>query len=286
MHINRIVVLGHEIGYSPANERYIISHFCKHWRQQGMEVKILKGIKEDVEADIILNHIDLTVTPEKYIRFMEKFKHKINFNVQNISKKLYSKNLLMKNTAYNGKVFLKTDANCGGEIDFFTKQIEKHGQPIFSRSRQNKWDSKLFMRSYNYRLYESIDAVPDGVWENKNLIVEKFIPEIIEDDIYQVRYWYFLGDREVNVGVQSDKPVVKGPNITKRYFIEHIPDELRVYRDRFGFDYGRFDYSIVDGQVNLFDMNRTPTIGKSMIGLFGDRFPSELADGLDSAIRS
>ena len=247
---------------------------------------ILKGIKDNANADIIINHVDLTVTPDKYLHFMEKFKYKINFNVQNISKRLFSNNLLKSGDNYDGKVFLKTDANCGGEIDFFIKQIEKHGQPVFNRTTQRKWGSKSFMHSYNYRLYENIDAVPAGAWENENLIVEKFIPEVIENNIYQVRYWYFLGDKELNIGVQSDKPVVKGPNITKRYFIDNIPDELRVYRSRFGFDYGRFDYSIVNGEVNLFDMNRTPTIGKSMLELLGDRFPMDLADGLSSIVKT
>jgi hypothetical protein len=29
-------------------------------------------------------------------------------------------------------------------------------------------------------------------------------------------------------------------------------------RARLGFDYGKFDYGIVDGQVVLYDVNRTP----------------------------
>ncbi|HKK15500.1 MAG TPA: hypothetical protein VJ981_02260 [Gammaproteobacteria bacterium] len=284
MHINSIAILGHEFGYSPANQRYIISHLCRYWLQKGIDVKILKGIKRDVDADIILNHIDTTVTPDKYIDFMKKYKYRINSNVRNISKKLYSNNMLTQGDAYKGKVFLKTDANCGGEIDYFIRQVEKHGKPAINRTRQRNWSSKLFMNSYNYRLYENIDAVPEDAWKNDKLIVEKFLPEIVENNNYQVRYWYFFGNKEFNIGVQSDKPVVKGPNITKRYFIDHIPDELRDYRSRFGFDYGRFDYSIVDGEVNLFDMNRTPTIGKSMQELLGERFPAELADGLTSII--
>jgi len=278
--------LGYELGFSPDDDRYIMSHFRKYWLQQGIDVKILKGIKHDIEADIVLNHVDLTVTPDEYIKFMEKFKYRINFKVQNISKKLYSNNMLSKEDNYNGKVFLKTDANCGGKIDFFIRQIEKYGRPVFNRNKQSNWGSKLFMDSYNYRLYESIDEVPADAWNNENLLVERFLPEIVDNNHYQVRYWYFMGDREINIGVQSDKPVVKGPNIKKRFFIEHVPEELREYRSRFGFEYGRFDYSIVDGKVNIFDMNRTPTIGNSMQELFGSRYPAELADGLQSIVNN
>ena len=286
MNIKSIAILGYDMGMPPTDDRYIMSHFRKYWLQQGIDVKVLRGIKENIDADIVLNHVDLTVTPDDYIKYMEKFRYKVNINVRNISKKLYSQNLLTKNDNYDGKVFLKTAANCGGKFDFFIRQAEKHGKPLFNRDRQRNWGTKSFMDSYNYTLFNHIDEVPPDVWDNDNLIVEKFVPEIAENNIYQVRYWFFFGDREINIGVQSDKPVIKGPNITNRFYIEYVPDELREYRSKYGFEYGRFDYSIVDGQFNLFDMNRTPTIGKNMQALFGDRYPSELADGIQAVVES
>ena len=39
---------------------------------------------------------------------------------------------------------------------------------------------------------------------------------------------------------------------------ETIPRELRSIREEMGFDYGKFDYGIVDGEVVLYDVNRTP----------------------------
>ena len=37
-----------------------------------------------------------------------------------------------------------------------------------------------------------------------------------------------------------------------------VPEELRKIRAQLGFDYGKFDYGIVDGEVILYDVNRTP----------------------------
>ena len=58
-----------------------------------------------------------------------------------------------------------------------------------------------------------------------------------------------------------------------------MPDELRNIRRDLGFDYGKFDYAIVNDRVVLYDVNRTPALG----GLRKERFlPSIrlLAEGI------
>ena len=40
-----------------------------------------------------------------------------------------------------------------------------------------------------------------------------------------------------------------------------VPDELRQMRRDLAFDYGKFDYAIVNGRVILYDTNRTPVMG-------------------------
>lgn len=39
---------------------------------------------------------------------------------------------------------------------------------------------------------------------------------------------------------------------------EHRPCPARRIRGELGFDYGKFDYGVVDGEVALYDVNRTP----------------------------
>ena len=39
---------------------------------------------------------------------------------------------------------------------------------------------------------------------------------------------------------------------------EPVPEELRQTRRQLGFDYGKFDYGVVNGEVVLYDANRTP----------------------------
>lgn len=56
---------------------------------------------------------------------------------------------------------------------------------------------------------------------------------------------------------RSPDPVVKFRGVMERTD-DPVPDELRRVRARMGFDYGKFDYGIVDGEVVLYDVNRTP----------------------------
>lgn len=49
-------------------------------------------------------------------------------------------------------------------------------------------------------------------------------------------------------------------NIIRREAVAEVPDDLRRLRQELGFDFGKFDYAIVDGRVVLYDANRTPAL--------------------------
>ena len=51
-------------------------------------------------------------------------------------------------------------------------------------------------------------------------------------------------------------------------------------RQRLGIDYGRFDYSIVDGKAIVYDINTTPSAGEDQLKLIGSRLRG-LADGIN-----
>jgi hypothetical protein len=119
------------------------------------------------------------------------------------------------------------------------------------------------LNSDDYRVYAETHLVPSGVWHNPNLIVERFLAERDGSD-YCCRHWLFFGRQEVHKRTLSPRPVVKiGAAREDRLssierIADPIPKELRTIRERMGFDYGKFDYGIVDGKVLLYDVNRTP----------------------------
>ena len=60
--------------------------------------------------------------------------------------------------------------------------------------------------------------------------------------------------------IRSRHPVVKVANIYRHEYLHEVPDSLRETRRALGFDFGKFDYVMVDGQAILLDANKTPTI--------------------------
>ena len=65
------------------------------------------------------------------------------------------------------------------------------------------------MKSGAYPIFPSLHDVPRGVFKNKRLVVEKFLPER-DGSAYCLRYCYFFGDRAVNMLMRSNDRVVKG----------------------------------------------------------------------------
>jgi hypothetical protein len=61
--------------------------------------------------------------------------------------------------------------------------------------------------------------------------------------------------------------------------VNDIPDDLRRWRRELGFDFGKFDYAIVEGKTVLYDANRTPTAGGIDPELIRERVAT-LATGL------
>jgi hypothetical protein len=113
---------------------------------------------------------------------------------------------------------------------------------------------------FHYPIFDSIDAVPDAVWDDEEFVVERFLPER-RDGRYWVRTWLFFGDRDQHATFFSDHPIVKGGNIRGYEPLGDVPQELRRIRRNLRFDFGKFDYTMVDGRPILFDANRTPTMG-------------------------
>jgi hypothetical protein len=63
-----------------------------------------------------------------------------------------------------------------------------------------------------------------------------------------------------------------------------VPEALRAERARLGFDYGKFDFVVVDGEAVLLDANRTPSAPPPSAAM--DRSNAHLAGGLDAWLES
>jgi len=241
---------------------YFLRHFVEFWREDGLGVSVWPGAGPHMEADLAILHTDSTVVPPECLACARRYPVVINGRVTDISKRRISTNLVGRRDGYPGPVIVKTHWNYGGEKEF-ELAAQKPGLRQYAHRLRDRlpWSFRSRLSSTSYPIFESARQVPWAVWHNPDLVVERFLPER-RGDWYCLRTWVFLGDRETNSISYSKQPIIKSSNVVRRETVPEVPDELRRMRRDLGFDFGKFDYAIVDGQVVLYDANRTPTLGK------------------------
>ena len=242
-----IVILEHQMqrGF---NQPYMVYLLAEHWTARGHKVLRHFGTDTPPAADIAIANIDLTVIPDAYVALYSRYPRVINAAVVDISKRAYSTQQIVRGDPWPGPVIVKTNANFGGRID---ARLRRRALAAGVTP-----DIPPQVTMTDYAVLQSIDAVPADVWSNDALIVEKFLPEQ-DPDGYYMRVWVFLGERERSMRMRAQVPVIKSHHITNREYVE-VPAAIRAWRQRLGFDYGKFDYVVRDGEAILIDANRTP----------------------------
>jgi hypothetical protein len=289
----RIGILVHKDDVAFIYFKYLIKLVIKEWKGLGFAVVIIRGTDRFVPADVVISHIDLTVVPNEYKEFLAQYPVVINGNVPDISKTKISSNLVGKDDPYAGPVIVKTDRNSGGFSE--TRMIGgRHllraaaarltvlGRPagFFRQPQALAWADVTQLKSGEYPVFSSLQEVPPAVFENKHLVIEKFLPEV-RDDRYHIRYYHFLGDKDIAQMYQSKSMVVKASTAIAQKTVP-TPPELPEFRKRLGLDYGKIDYVVRDGNVILLDVNPTPALPARDISV--QQIAKHLADGFVSKL--
>lgn len=286
----RIAVLFHQRDRDRVLSCYVIYHFAKFWREAGYEVIFLFGTREKVPADLIFVHVDLSVVPDEYLEFAAQYPVVVNGRIKDIRKSTFSQNILGPQDPWDGQVIVKTDLNSAGRPERLLREpawLSKHptayrGVRLLDRLSGRK---PLFERSRDYKLYGHLWEVPRGYLRDPRLIVERFTPEI-ENGLYHVRIFQFLGDRWTCTRITSPEPVVNGSTTVGIHVVEPH-DEIFVWRNRLSIDYGKLDYVVSGGRVVLLDVNKTT----GSLSALHDRPEFEVmrryrSGGIDSFFRS
>lgn len=259
--MNCILILCHR--YQRCAPKLLIHALSAAWSKMGLMVSFVYGTDDRPGADLLIPQIDLTHTPKEYIDYCRAFPNVINRDVTDISKRRISSNLLCGDEDYQGPVIVKTDNNASGFPEDSMSKIEN---PLFWRvarkvlplaehlfGRQMAW-----RRTLNpYLTYNNLSEVPAGVFQNRGMVVERFLPER-EGKRYFMRHYICLGDRVRSVRVAGFTPFLK------RSACEPVdegltpPDEVVALRRRLGLDYGKIDYLMNEGRVVILDVNPTP----------------------------
>lgn len=200
------------------------------------------------QGDIGIMHVDCTVIPQEYIDYGKQFPVCLNGRVQDISKRAVSTAILQRGAPWQGKVLIKSNLNYHGIPELhLNKAALDAGLPLLFPHARRAVD--------DYPVLASINDVPERVWNDPNLAVEKFIPEI-DPNGYAVRVYTFFGDAERCTRYVADKHVVKAGNHTRKT-LEEVPEGIRAIRNRLGFDFGKFEFVMHGNEVFLLDANKT-----------------------------
>lgn len=264
---------------------YVLNALIDCWKGQGITAEIFRGpVDSPPRADLAISHIDMTAVADEYACMFSHYPLVINRAVLDISKTTFSRQIIDRDDPWQGPVIVKSNRNFGGMRELLERRLS--GDASAAMDIQRPWRKVDVLPAYP--VFEVSDHVPPGVWRNPNLVVEKFRPEPHENGEYALRQWIFLGDRGVCYQSFANEPIVKGKNTLRRIVLADtdVPQSLHECRQRLGFDYGKFDFGIVDGEPVLYDVNRTPGLPRS--GTQSEKvtqhYPS-LASGLNYFLR-
>ena len=274
--------------------RFRVAHLARRWEKMGFAVRVTRSLGELRDADLVVPQIDRSVLPRKVRKVLAEHPRVVNRRVSEIRRTSFSENLVSGEDAYEGPVLVKTNANCGGiperkaarrlplprRVAFGAGAFLRAARrTVRARSLSPLARTELLMPR-RYPVYPKPAAVPPEVFRNPSLVVEKFLPERDGAD-YVLRSYAFFGPDGFAVRSKGPHRIVKGASGHAPEFVEPHPDVVAV-RERLGFDYGKFDYTVHDGEAVVFDVNWTPTFGR----VFPEDMRESMADRLARGIRA
>lgn len=273
----KIAVLFHERAREADIGGYIVDHLAGFWREDGHEVVYLFGTKTATPADVILVHVDLSVVPDEYLRFAAQYPIALNHRVRDIRKSATSTNLVRPGDGWEGPVIVKSDLNFGGNPERTVQQTKL--QRVLTRLVARVRPSPLANRE-KYALFEHAGEVPSKWFAKEGIVVERFLPEL-ENGLYHLRMYQFLGDRWTCTRIASEQPVIRA-NVSVGVEQVELPPEVPAWREQLGIDYGKLDFVVHDGEVVLLDVNKTTGASRHMADEALRRMRRHFAEGLYS----
>ncbi len=242
--------------------RFAVWHLAEVWRKENIEVVFLFGTGRHAAADLAILHVDLSVVPQAYTDFAGRYPLVLNGKITDIRKSSFSRLKVDLDDGCAGPVIVKSDLNYAGQPErrLLGTALSRLAFRISCRMLHSRSSRKRpyprFHSPLGYRILESFRSIPRSWLDRRDILVEKFVPEM-QEGLFCQRTYHFLGGRGFCVLRKSRHPIINASNAMSRSQVEAHP-EIVALAGRRGFDYGKFDYVLHDGEPILLDANKTP----------------------------
>ncbi|MEM9373546.1 MAG: hypothetical protein AAGA55_07865 [Planctomycetota bacterium] len=247
---------------------YAIDQYALRWRKAGHRVRYHVGPDCVPASDVLIVHVDRTRVPESYHPLIQQHPCVINGRILDSSRRRFSELLLSQDSSYDGPVIVKTNANFGA--------IPEYGDSKATRG----WSSVKSLPPTAYPIFPSRRDVPEEIWGNPHLVVERFVGDR-RDELFRLNYYVFFGTREYGGQLSSRSPIVKFGNAIDDTEYEP-PAKVKSVRKKLGVDFGRIDYVLDEGVPRVIDVNKTEGGGQACFDY--PEFMDMMAAGLDDFI--
>lgn len=248
------------LGIAGRSRASMVALLAEEWRRAGYRVSI--ATNSHLGADIGIINFDKTRVELSELPANPKGRPLLNASFLDISKRRISRYLLEREDKFQGPVIVKTNLNYSGLPEWILSQP---GTLARMQRRVAQWIGGT-IQGGDYPIYTRADQVPDWVWRDRSLVVERLLCER-DGDLYVLRMWVFFGSGEYVLKFFSRQPVVKFADVVRMEFsADPVPEQLRAMRRELQADFGKFDFTIIDGVPHLLDANKSPVLTHALRG--------------------
>ena len=243
---------------------YTLKHLLPGLAKAGLSYRICDRFDPSGRAQTAFIHVDLTDLPPPFVCIHEAYPRCVNGRARTISRLLYSRLRLERDADHAGPVIVKTVLNHRGIPE---RQYEVSGSP----GSRLSWDvRRLLIPRYKakvcprYEVFSSLAEVPEEVWSDRRLIVEKFAPGRIELPVIKNRYEFFF-NIELNTRSTFNSLLCDPSTIESFDVINDVPASVMDVRRSLHLDSGAIDYFMVGGEALVIDANKTVTLTEEWV---------------------
>ena len=229
---------------------YILHQVVARMVRQGVSVRLLDRLNAPCEASTAFVHVDLTTVPAPFTWVSGFYARCLNGRSISIARDRYSMARLSPGDNFSGPVIVKTLLNHRGLPEFIHVAAERRvgGELHALRDRVCP----------KYQIFASIEDIPDAIWSDSGLIVERFVPGTLDLPIIKYRHEFML-DIELNTRAEFNDLLCVPDSLIRLDFTEEAPQAVYDVRRRLKLDFGSIDFFVVDGRVTVIDVNKTTT---------------------------